>query len=243
LRAIVKNYLSKKKKLSDRGTQCISRSWKRKLENEGIQMILTSVRHPQANPAERQIREIIRMLRTLVHKQHNSWYKWIPYIEGCLNEVEHDTTGFCPIQLHLGRNPTRFWDQWVPKEKRLIDYPLILKIARKNIIKKGEQRRKAFNQKHIFTKFAEGELVLIKACNISNAQNKVVGKLFELYQGPFRITKQVAPHTFQLSHLEKNTTLGTYHTANLRKYHAATTAIIDNSIEDNSGHLLSSLNR
>ena len=52
--------------LSDRGTQFTSKRWKEALKERGIKMILTSIRHPQANMVERVNRELAKCFRTLL---------------------------------------------------------------------------------------------------------------------------------------------------------------------------------
>ena len=61
------NNLGKPQKiLSDRGTQFTSKKWKEALRERDIKMILTSIRHPQANMVERVNREIARCFRTFL---------------------------------------------------------------------------------------------------------------------------------------------------------------------------------
>ena len=61
--------------LSDRGTQFTSKRWKGSPEERKIKVILTSIRHPQANMVERTNRELARFLRTLLSEnEHSSWY-------------------------------------------------------------------------------------------------------------------------------------------------------------------------
>lgn len=55
-----------KKVLSDRGTQFTSHRWREALEERGIQIILTSIRHPQANMVEQVNRKLARLFRTLL---------------------------------------------------------------------------------------------------------------------------------------------------------------------------------
>ena len=73
--------------LSDRGTQFTVKRWKEALKERGIKMILTSIRHPQANMVERVNRELARCFRTLLpENRHDTWYNWIEEIETILNE-------------------------------------------------------------------------------------------------------------------------------------------------------------
>ncbi|KAF4519292.1 hypothetical protein B566_EDAN017922 [Ephemera danica] len=49
--------------LHDHGSQFTAKQWKRELEAEGVEIVFTSVRHPQSNSSERVMREIGRICR------------------------------------------------------------------------------------------------------------------------------------------------------------------------------------
>ena len=73
-----------------------------------IQMILTSIRHPQANMVERVNRELARLFRTLLPgNKHNTWYNWLQEIETILNESHHNTTETAPQEALFGVKPKR----------------------------------------------------------------------------------------------------------------------------------------
>ena len=52
--------------LADRGTQFKGKKWKEALKDRNMKMILTSIRHPQANIVERINRELARCFRTFL---------------------------------------------------------------------------------------------------------------------------------------------------------------------------------
>ena len=90
--------------LSDRGTQFTCKNWKKALIERGIKMILTSIRHPQANMVERVNRELARCFRTfLPENKHDSWYNWIDEIETIFNESYRDTIEINPHEALLGK--------------------------------------------------------------------------------------------------------------------------------------------
>ena len=64
--------------LADRGTQFTSKKWTEALKEKNIKLVLTSVRHPQANMVERANRELARFFRTLLPiDEHKSWYNHV----------------------------------------------------------------------------------------------------------------------------------------------------------------------
>ena len=70
IRNIFGDYIPKfgkpKEVLSDHGTQFTLEQWIKALENEDIEPILSSIRHPQSNLVERVHRELGRFFRTFV---------------------------------------------------------------------------------------------------------------------------------------------------------------------------------
>lgn len=66
---IIKEYIPEcgkpKRILSDNGTQFTSNKWISPLKEMGIEVLFSSIRHPQSNPTERVMREIGRLFRNL----------------------------------------------------------------------------------------------------------------------------------------------------------------------------------
>ena len=64
--------------LADRGTQFTSKKWTEALKERNMRLVLTSVRHSQANMVGRVNRELARFLRTfLPMDEHKSWYNHV----------------------------------------------------------------------------------------------------------------------------------------------------------------------
>ena len=79
-------------------------------------MILTSIRHLQANMVERVNRELARCCRTLLPEdKHHTWYNWIEEIETIFNDSYRDTTETTPHEALRGEKPVRIWEKWIPK--------------------------------------------------------------------------------------------------------------------------------
>lgn len=88
--------------LSDHGTMFTSPNWKNKLEDCGIMVLYSSIRHPESNPTERVMRELGRMFRTVCSTQHTAWVNRLSEIEKILNVTVHCSTGYVPQELHFG---------------------------------------------------------------------------------------------------------------------------------------------
>jgi hypothetical protein len=204
---------------TDNGTQFKSHKWIQKMEILGIEIIFNPVYYPCFNLAERPIREIKRCLRTYCHKNHKTWAKCIPEINQFLNEIYHETTGFTPNELHLGKKDTRFWEKYIPNPLRT-SMPLErkLQLAFKNIEKTRKKRADKLNLKRKPTILNIGDKVLIKSHPLSKAAYGETAKLFEIYEGPFVINRIIGVSTYHVSDLENKNEYGPYHVTALKRY-------------------------
>ena len=68
-----------KKILSDQGTQFQNKKWKAELEKRGIQAVLTAIRRPQGNLAERVNRELGRLFSTYCNNNQSKWPEYLEF--------------------------------------------------------------------------------------------------------------------------------------------------------------------
>lgn len=223
---MLNNYIAKHGKpqaiLSDNGTQFTSRVWKEKLQQEGIKIQYSSIRHPQSNPTERVMRELGRMLRTFCDRRHTAWANHIDKIEQILNVTTHHSTGFIPYELQYGEDP-------LFKIKELIKYPesrqmplnTKIQIALVNLKENAERRKR--NQKCISKiKLKVGDLVLLRVPHMSKAIDNTIKKLFHLYEGPYRISKSYDNNAFELCDISDCAKIiGIHNSQFLKKYYKA----------------------
>lgn len=206
--------------LSDQGTQFTSKKWEIHLREAGITKIMTSIRHPQANPVERTNRELARLFRTLIPGKHNAWYDAIPAIEGCINETYHETTGYTPTQLHTGKIPDRPWKNIIHSEKnKKISHEQLIMLASENMKKNRSKRTAKFNASHKFSEFKVDDLVLARALNVSNPAARITAKFLPLYEGPYRIKSKIGKTSYIIAYVHKDKERGMYHTSDLRPYY------------------------
>jgi transposase InsO family protein len=59
--------------LSDNGTQFASQIWKSKLAEMKIDVMFSPIRHPQANPSEKCMRENGKFCRIYCYETHKRW--------------------------------------------------------------------------------------------------------------------------------------------------------------------------
>lgn len=208
-----------KRILSDHGSQFTSALWKTRLEAENIKVLYSSIRHPQSIP-ERVMRELGRLFRTLCTEKHTKWVDLVLTIENILNVTVHQSTGLAPYELHFGK-PVQ--DQIL----RLVQFPenekpsheFLITMARENLQRNFKYRKK---QQHSISKvkLSVGDLVLLRVRHLSNAFDKVVGKFFHLFEGPYKIHQCIGENAFLLvDHKNEQIEVGIYNRRNLRKYY------------------------
>lgn len=206
-----------KRILTDSGTQFTAASWRRTLEEAGFQVHFTSVRHPQANPSERTMRELGRMFRTYAHAEHTRWAMMVPRIADLLNNVVHESTGFAPVELHYGVTPAPMLREvlgFPPIEPRANPERLIL--AKECLLSKAARR--AARQKVRTMEFKVGDLVLLRANPVSSAVDRQTKKFFLLYEGPYRIKKKIHNATYVLQRVTDDSERGSFHASHLKRY-------------------------
>lgn len=206
----------------DHGTQFSTEKWINRLKYEKIQPVFSSVRHPQSNSVERIHRELGRFFRTLVRDKHASWARHVKDIQEIMNEVHHDSTNYTPIELHLGLKPKRLWEKWLDIPTTAHELPIDRKIylARESMHKRLKNKADKKNKVNKHFKFDIGDLVLVKAQNVSNAVENKIAKFFSVYEGPYRIVKKISSDTYLLFDEKCCKERGTFHVKLLKYYYA-----------------------
>lgn len=103
IRKIFNDYVPKygkpKRIQCDHGTQFTSLKWADKLKSEDVELVFSSIRHPQGNIVERVNRELGRFFRTLVEEKHTGWATYTEKVQNCSNETHRETTELTPLEL------------------------------------------------------------------------------------------------------------------------------------------------
>lgn len=212
-----------KRVLSDQGKQFQNQLWSEKLTQKGIQPILTAIRRPQSNLAERVNKEIGKLFRLYCHDKHNTWPQYVNFFEKTLNENYNYTTEYTPQELATGQRPIRVWSKYIQKIPTAnMTKPLHLKQAeaKTNIQRKADRRKLKFDAGHRLQRFQIGESVLLKTNPVGRSEDNTAKKFFKLFEGPYTLTERVGRNTFIVTDIAKNKSLGKYHGSSLRKYYA-----------------------
>ncbi|XP_043276052.1 uncharacterized protein [Venturia canescens] len=165
-------------------------------------------------------RELSRFFRTFLPQQHHRWIEWLKPIEGCINEAYHETTGVIPRQLHFTEKPQKPWTNVLKKPADQIQTAkdLIL-TARNNTRNRRKKHAEKVNSQHKITEFRVGDLVLVKALNVSNPATRTLAKFLPLYEGPYEVKRKINNTSYILKILESEKERGMFHAQNLRPYY------------------------
>lgn len=208
--------------VSDHGVQFTSRVWQARLSAVGVPPTMTSVYHPQSNPAERVMRELGRMFRTYCSEQHMQWPRYVTYIEWVLNNTVHEATGHTPQELFLKVERCNPFDAAVEFPLRV---PLAQQtkwiMAREVQISKSERRRQRHDSKGKPTFFCVGQLVLVRVHRLSSAVDKCIQKFYMLYEGPFEVSERKSGNAYVVVDPVTQSIRGTFNVVLLRRYKPA----------------------
>jgi len=206
--------------VSDHGVQFRSNVWQNRLLALGVPPTMTSVYHPQSNPAERVMRELGRMFRAYCHEHHTEWPRYVTYIEWVLNNTVHESTGHTPQELFLSVEQYNPFGNVVSFPLRL---PLAqrtkLTMAREIQLTHAERRKQRHDKQGVPVSFVIGTRVLVKTHRLSSSVDKCIQKFFLLYEGPYVITSRRQDNAYTLADPNTNRTIGTYNVVHLRPFH------------------------
>lgn len=213
---------------SDQGRQYESRLFKDMCELLGIKKTRTTAFHPKSDGmVERFNKTLATMLSAYVSDYQQDWDKKLPYVLMAYRSSQHESTGYTPNMLMMGREtatpidimyelpnrlkPTNVHD-WVWELRKTLEE------AHANTRKITEQsmlRQKRYHDQNVVKKkFEEGDKVLVYF------PQRAVGKspkLMSFWYGPYIIVKQHSDVTFKIRK-ETDTKTLVVHVDRLRPY-------------------------
>lgn len=204
--------------ICDNGKQFSSQLFKDTAAKYNSKLWFTPSYHPQSNPTERVNRVIGTMIATYTKPgKHNTWDTHLPEIGHAIRTAVHETTGYTPSYLFLGRETT------VPNLSRpgldqtllgpndtyqvnVTEYVKQIECRNDNYNKVQSRLRAAhaqssqyYNSKRRSSyKFNVGDTVWKRTKLLSNASNKFMAKLAPKYEKAIIIDK-VSNNVFRLN--------------------------------------------
>lgn len=196
--------------ISDHASVFQSKFYGKSLKELGIKKRNVSLFFPQANAAERYLRELGTQLRCYLYgKKQTEWYKFVQEIEHNINNNYSLVTKYKPIEVMRGIRvkdsltkiinfPRGSENERFQSENEL-NAQVVHRLennARKNYIKSLKKLSKV--------KYSVGDYVLVRHFPLSKKYKKFSKKLCVKFKGPFEILKVYEKNTLKL----KNTQTG-----------------------------------
>lgn len=209
--------------LSDNGPQFIAHRFLTLLRDWGVVQNLCIPYHPQANPVERVNRNLKSMLSCFHSSEHTHWSDYLCEFQFALNSVIHETTGFSPARIFLGR------ELQGPGDNAVISIPNPLfckssedldKVILQNTKQRADYNKSLYDKSRSGEQFVEGDLVLVRSFILSNAKRKRSAKLAEKWRGPYKIIRKISPITYHLQSLNNDDrVVKVAHSEQMKYYH------------------------
>jgi hypothetical protein len=195
-----------KKNVSDRGTQFISRFWKRLHESMDTKLNFSSAYHPQTDRQIERINQVLEdMLRACALKHGRSWDKSLPYEEFLYINSDQASLKMTPFEALYGRKcrTPLYWNQ--TGESQVFGPDIIQKVEKqvqivRDNLKTTQSRQKSYvdNRRRELT-FEVRDFVYLKVSPMRGMRRfKVKGKLSSRYIGPFKILERKGEVAYQL---------------------------------------------
>jgi len=105
--------------LSENASQFRSTSWRKQLQQHGVDLWFTHTRHPESNPREKSMRELSKFCSIYCHDNHKNWAELQPHIEKWINNIVGSGAGCTPTELMYGVKGPNVFDKVTPEVQGL----------------------------------------------------------------------------------------------------------------------------
>jgi len=220
--------------LSDRGSEFESDLFRALLEWLGVDKLRTTVFKASTNgQVERFHRSLNSMLAKVVSDSQRDWDECIPFVMAAYRASKHESTGYTPNKLFLGRenrmpldlimgSPLEDTSLYQTEHEYLEnlheDMRLSYKVARQKLRVCAERRKKYYDIRVKPQQFDVGDWVLYHYPRRFKSRSQ---KWQKAYTGPFLIVKMLEPSNCWLQKSQKSQTF-VAHLDKLKKYYGDT---------------------
>ncbi|GAB7357799.1 hypothetical protein MBLNU459_g0615t2 [Dothideomycetes sp. NU459] len=201
---VISRYGTPKGIVSDRGTVFTSAFWQEICVALKVRRRLSTAFHPQTDgQTERQNQTLELYLRVYCSDKQDDWAKLLPLAEFAYNSTLHATIKKTPFQLLYGFEPELHYDSTsVPQAKVPDAAARVERLHRERQalasrwLAAQESQAKYYDQKRSEKCFAQGDLVLLSAKNLS--LKLPARKLSPKFIGPFQVLEPVGARAYRL---------------------------------------------
>ncbi|GFY34150.1 retrovirus-related Pol polyprotein from transposon 412 [Trichonephila clavipes] len=211
---------------SDLGTSFTSELTTTFFNKFGIKVARSSVSHPQSNAVERVHRTIKCVIKALCVESGEDWEGVLPLALFSLRTVAHESTGFSPTELVMGKNlrtpQTLVYEEWMEEgntSQSVVEYILQLNNRLKRCqdiaitrMKECQLKRKTwYDRDAVERKFVDGDLVMVLATSKQN-------KLEVNWIGPGKVLSRISDSNYVIDLPGRRDRSTIYHVNLLKPY-------------------------
>lgn len=177
--------------ITDNGAQFLGLRYERLLEVNHIKSVFSPVYHQQANPVERRVQELKKLLKTqLINRPNREWEDHLHTVAYCLRNRLNSAIQQTPAELLLGYTPPRPGAWVLPAIERHTPTP------RDERIEKAKSRQIVFERK-LFPEprdpkiqYQPGEPVMVR--------NHAQGVFQPPWLGPYPVVRKVGETVYSI---------------------------------------------
>lgn len=219
--------------ISDNGVQFVSAVMQKVMFCFNIQHTLTPVYHPEANPVEREDRDMKAQLAILVGNDHQSYDDKLQSIRFAMNTTMCQSTKYTAAYLTFGRDLRTLDDvhhdmkSIVQSENFVAEITTFLeqivdvfKNVKESVNKQQDHNKHYSNdRRRAQPNFDVGSKVLITTHVLSKSSKEVTSKFVPKRDGPYIIIERKGNTSYVVAHEDDITIpLGTYHASALTPF-------------------------
>ncbi|MCG7878903.1 MAG: RNase H-like domain-containing protein, partial [Candidatus Thiodiazotropha endolucinida] len=190
---------------SDQGRQFEGAVYQEVFNLLGMKKTRTTPYHPESDGmVERYNKTLAKLLSAFVNEDHTDWDQLLPYVMMAYRSSEHETTGFTPNYMMLGREVSvpidiqfgspierTFASEWVNKLKDRMEWAH--ELARLNIEGAILRQKRYHDSKLFWDSFEPGDKVFVFFPTTRPGRCR---KFRGLWRGPFVIKRKLSDVTY-----------------------------------------------
>uniref|UniRef100_A0A2S2NVX6 RNA-directed DNA polymerase n=1 Tax=Schizaphis graminum TaxID=13262 RepID=A0A2S2NVX6_SCHGA len=194
----VKEYGLPGRLITDRGTCYTSGAFEDFCAAQGIKLVWTSSRHPQANGQVERIHNVVMAALMTMGGAGSEWAKMLPEVQRLLNNSETKVMGKTPFEILHGYRP-RFEhgallalsttkDDWTPPEK-------LQAFVQVNMELEKTKKKAAYDNIH----YSVGEVVIMRRAPNCTGEST---KMQDRYKRPLVVTEVLSSDVYSVTELD-----------------------------------------
>lgn len=188
--------------ISDQGTCYTSRTFGKFCMDEGIRLVLTSSRHPQANGQVERVHSVVMATLMTQNNRSDEWDVGLPEVQRIIHNSESKVTTRTSFEFLHGYRPRFRLGALRDLSKTSNDWTTLAEIrdtARVQLELSKQKMKTAYDEhRHDNLHYNVGEIVVMRRAPVSTGQST---KLQDRYRGPLVVTEVLPGDVYRVTEL------------------------------------------